>query len=619
MLTSRRSYGLGMLGRLKPNVRLQAARSELASIAEGIRQEDAGVGSRSFDVRSYRDVITSSVRLPLLALSGAVLLVLLIACVNVANLQLARHLARRQELAVRAALGAERGRLVRQTLTEGAMLSLAGGLAGLSLAALLLKAVHHLPPNVLPRADEIQFRVPVLAMLMAFAVVATILSSLAPALWATDALPQEVLREASGGSGVGMKRSRLAGWMVAGEVAISAVLAVGTGLMFRTLYNLQHIHFGFDLEQVTTFTAKPGDAPGMVGFTEVQKRGGVRPPESIVTRVYEPIRDRLRQLPGVIDVAFGAWMPFDSNTMGLFFQIPGHRVNEAHGENVVQIQMVSPGYARAIGTPLVKGRAISDDDTADTPFVATVNETFVRRFLPGQNPLGLQIDFRPGLPPYTIVGVLGDATQHDLLQPPKPQADLPYRQIPTTSPLYFLVAASGTNYVLRTGGDVELTHAIHEVFRQTASEFALEHFRNLRVALDDTTFNQRLGLYLTGCFAGVAVLMVLAGLYGVLSQLVGQRQREIGIRMALGADRRDVLKLVLGQGMAVTLLGVAVGLAGASGLTRYLSSLLYGVRPTDALTFVAVALLLTAVALLACYIPARRATKVDPMVALRYE
>ena len=621
-LPSRGDGDLYLAGILRPGVSRQAAQAELGTFALDICNQNLKCAkSVKFIVKPCRDVMTDAVRPALLALTGALVLVLLIACVNVSNLQLARHLARRQELAVRAALGAGRRRLLRQLMAEGAVLAIAGTLAGLGFALLLLLAVHRLPPNFIPRAGEIKLRVPVFAMLAIFAAVTTILSSLAPALLATRTSPEEALREGSGGSTTGKKRSQLSQWMVAGEVALSAVLLVSAGLMFHTLYNLEHIHFGFDLQQVTTFVATPADAPGYYGWLAARKSGTAPQIESVVTRVYQPILDRLRQLPGVVDVALGSWTPFDGDTAYAMIRPPGVLESQQHGLIAAQTCYVSPGYARAMGIPLIKGRMISDEDTARSPLVAVVNETLARRLPPGQDPIGEHIaspplSSREMKNDYTIVGVLGDARQHVVTRTPDPEVLLGYQQVPTSDPRYFLLA-SGTNYIVRTRGHVDLTGAIRQIFRQLAPDYAVDHFRTLQVALDDATFNQRLGLYLTGSFAGIAILMVLTGRYGVLSQLVGQRRREIGIRMALGATHRSIQGMILRRASLVTVVGLAVGLVVSLAAGRLLRAFLFGVKPIDGPTYFAVAIVLLALSIAASLIPAQNAARTDFRTALQ--
>jgi putative ABC transport system permease protein len=615
-----RSGGQVMMlaGRLRSGATSPAAQKELAAIVQQNYGPQRADGLR-YVVQPYREALTASVRPAMLALIGALLLVLLIACVNVANLQLARHLARRQELAVRVALGAGRGRLLRQLMAEGAVLAIAGTLAGLGLALVLLAGVHRLPPNFIPRADEIHLHVPVFAMLAIFAAVTTILSSLAPSVLATRIPPEEVLREGSGGSTAGKKRARLSGLMVAGEVALAAILLVSAGLLFHTLYNLEHIPFGFDLDRVITFTATPANAPGFLGYLASQESGPTPvPKESIVTRVYQPMVDRIRRLPGVVDVGLSAWMPFDHNTMWMYFRVPRHSEFGRHGI-LSQVCYVSSGYARVMGTPVVQGRMIADADTATSTLVAVVNDAFARRAFHRENPLGRQIIDDGSKVSYTVIGVLGDARQHDLTHAPDPEVLRAYQQVPLTGMVYSILVASGANYIIRTRGDVHLAGAIRQIFRQSAPDFALDHFRTMRAALDEVTFNQRLGLYLTGSFAGVAILMVLTGLYGVLSQLVGQRRREIGVRMALGATNRSILRMVLRQGSILALVGLALGLLASVAAGRLLRAFLYGVKPLDAATYVAVAVALLALSVTAALLPARRASRIDPMAALRSE
>jgi putative ABC transport system permease protein len=612
-----REQATALIGKLRAHASLSEAQAELTVVTKRI--SGPGREDLRFNLRPYREVVTEAERPALLALAGASILVLLIASFNVANLQIARHLPRRQELAVRAALGAGRSRLLRQLMAEGAVLALAGTVAGFGFASAVLAAVHRLPPDFIPRADEIQVRLPVFAMLAIFAAVTTILSSVAPAVLATGSPVEEVLREGSGGATAGKKRARLSKWMVAGEVALSAILLVSAGLLFHTLYNLEHIRFGFDLDQVTTFTATPSSAMGVMQALVAQKPGGNPPRESIVTRVYQPIRDRLRQLPGVVDVGFSAWAPFDHNTMWVNYRSPKHPEVGPRGV-MSQICLVSSGYASAMGTPILEGRMVADSDTATNTWVAVVNQTFARLAFRGENPVGQQIiDGSPAHNVYKIVGVLGDARQHDLTHTPDPEVLLAYQQFPTTGFMYTVLVASGTNYIIRTRGEAHLAGAIRQIFRQSAPDIALDHFRTMRAALDEVTFNQRLGLYLTGSFAGVAILMVLTGLYGVLSQLVGQRRREIGVRMALGATNRSILQMVLRQGSILALAGLLLGLLASLAAGRLLRSFLYGVKPLDAATYIAAAAALLALSITAALLPARRASRIDPMAALRSE
>lgn len=621
MLTDRGSGFLYIVGRLKAGASRAAAQSELDRIARGIREKDPDNSAKlSFILEPYRDVVTASVRPVLLALGGALLLVLLIACVNVANLLLARCLARQQELAVRAALGASQGRLLRQMMSEGALLSAAGALAGLEIASLTLQAARHLPVGLVPRAEEIHLRPPVFLALVGFAGLATIISSLAPALAAMRTDPEDVLRGAARGSTAGRKRSRLAGWMVTGEVAISALLLVASGLMFHTLYNLEKVHLGFDPARVTSFMTVPATSAGFLSAGPASGSGQ----GSVATRVYKPALEHLRHLPGVIDAAVVSAPPLAPFSMHTDFEIIGRpQSKQWRNENRVLIRALIGSYNRVLGQPVIRGRPIADSDAAGAPYAVVINEAFARRYFAGEDPLGHRIGFggkETGmLQPYTIVGVVGDAVQFGLNQTTEPEIDLPFEQVPADSFYYSVLVAFATHYVVKTQGGIDVNNAVRQVFREEAPDYALDNFQTLPAALDNASFNQRLGLYLIGSFAAMALIMVLAGLYGVLSQLVGQRRREIGVRMALGATRGSILRMILRQGAALIVTGLAVGLVASLAGGRVIRGFLFGVTPTDAWTYLAVAMVLAAVGLGAALLPARRAAKVDPIVALRYE
>jgi len=621
-LADRSSNFIYLLGSLRPGTRIEAAQDELTSIANSIAQKTPK-GARGLQLHAipYRNVVTSDVKPVLLALTGALILVLLIACANVANLLLARCLARSQELAVRTALGASRRSLMMQMLIEGGVLCAFGAAAGLVLAQLMLIGIRHLPPDLVPRADEIHFRASVFVALLIVAAVVTLISSIAPAVVAGSSDPQAVLQEGTRGSSSGPKKSRLSGAMVAGEVALSVILLVSSGLMFRTLYKLEHKYLGFDQENLTTFLAMPGNT---AGFFTARQAQPANQGDSIVARVYEPMRQKLRSLPGVVDVAFANAVPLQEIDMHSSFDVVG-RPKDEHSPNTnsALIRSVSGGYARVLGTPAIRGRMITEEDTASAPFVMVINETFAKRYFAGQDPIGQQLELGGKdtgmIKPYTIIGVMADAAQNKLGAAQQPEMDLPYAQIPVTSIFYQFMVAAETNYVVRTHGPIEIVSAIRNAFHESAPEFALEDFKTLRDAHDQAAFNQRLGLYLIGAFAAIAVIMVLAGLYGVLSQIVGQRRREIGIRMALGATRELILNMVLRRGLRFIGVGLAVGLLASLGVVQSLRSFLFEVSPLDAPTYFAVAVILLAVGTSAALIPARRAASIEPTQALRAE
>ena len=626
-LKERNSNFLYLVGSLGEGVTQQAAQDELTSIARGIAQKDPEhAKDLKFRLVPFRDVVTSHVKPVFLALTGALILVLLIACANVANLLLARCLARTQELAIRTALGASRRALLLQMLIEGGVLCVIGASVGIGLAQFMLQGVHHLPPDLIPRAEEIHLRLSVFFALLGTTIVVTLLSSIAPALVATRSDPQAVLQEGSRGASFGRGRSRLSGLMVAGEVALSVILLVSGGLMFRTLYKLQHIYLGFEEDNITSFIAFPGNAAGFFSFDKTQ---ATSQDQSIALRVYQPMADKLRELPGVVDVGYANSLPFEGIDMNTSFDIVGRSApSDEPNKNHALMRAVSGSYLRAMKTPVLRGRAITDEDTASSPYAVMINETMAKQYFSGQDPIGEQIDFggkgkdrdNSGMPlPYTIIGIVADSVQEQIGQTPVPEVDLPYPQIPVNSFYYQVLVRQETNYVVKTRGPVEIVSAIRNSFHQAQPEFALDDFKTMQTAHNQADFNQRLGLYLIASFAGIAVVMVLAGLYGVLSQIVGQRRREIGIRMALGADRVRILGMMLRRGLALIGIGLGIGLIASFGAEQSLKSFLYGVSPMDATTYVAVAFVLLAVGSLAALIPARRAASIEPTQALRSE
>ncbi|HEY6348158.1 MAG TPA: ABC transporter permease [Candidatus Angelobacter sp.] len=628
LLKNRNANFLYLLGTLRPGVSQQAAQAEIISITRGITQKDpVNAKDLAFRLIPFRDVVTAQVRPVFLALTGALVLVLLIACANVANLQLARCLARGQEFAVRRALGASRRTLLTQMLVEGGVLCFLGAVAGIGLAQLMLAGIHRLPLDLIPRAEEIHLRLSVFLILLLATTVVTLLSSIAPALVAMLSDPQSVLQEGTRGSSTGRGRALLSGLMVAVEVALSVILLVSGGLMFRTLYNLQHIHLGFQEENVTSFIALPGSA---AGFFAQKKPEDIRQEDSIALRLYAPMQEKLRHLPGVADAAFASVIPFERIVVNSTFDIVGRpRIQEEAKKDHALVRIVSDSYERVMGAPILRGRAITDQDTTGSQYVVVINETLAKQYFSGENPLGQQIDFGGDsekdrllsgmVQPYTIVGVVGDSMQHDIVQPIAPEVDLPYSQIPVKSFMYPSLVMPITTFVVRTHGRVELAPTVRNVFHESAPDFAVDNVQTMQAAHDDADSNQRIGLYLVMSFAGIAMVMVLAGLYGVLSQLVGQRRREIGIRMAVGADRKAIIGLILRRGLFLIAIGVVAGLAAAVGVQQWVKSFLYGVSPVDAMTYAVVVVVLAVVGVVAGLVPARRAASIEPTQALRTE
>jgi predicted permease len=621
METERGGSFFAIVGRLKPGVTLDQTRGDLNAIAQRIREQDPKTASElSFRAIPYQEMLTGPVTPVFLALAVAVGLVLLIACANVANLLIARCLVRQQEFAVRAALGAGQWRLIRQMMIEGGLLSAIGCTFGFALAALAIALVHKLPPDTIPRGENIHLRWTVVLVLAAIATATTMLSALLPALLVSRSDPQKVLQGASRGVGARSVRRSLSGIVVAAEVGLSALLLVGTGLLFHTLWNLQHVHLGFDVSRVTSFISMPADAGGFANMgvsTDL-----AHAPTSVATLVYQPVLQRMRSVPGVEHAALATAPPFSGVDMHSSFDIVGVPENPG-AKRGARITAVSGDYARVMRTPVIRGRMISDDDTENAPNVAVINETLARRYFEGKDPVGMQLDLggkRTGmLKPYTIVGVLGDEVDSNTAQPPQPFLMIPYQQVPTTSLYYQILVKTIVSFVVKTRGDIAVAPAMRSVFHDLAADYALDNFQTMQEAVDQSNFSSRMGLYLTGAFAGMAVLMVIAGLYGVLAQLVSYRRREFGIRLALGAAPRGILAMVLRQGLLFIGLGVAVGIAASAFAGSLVESFLYQVKPADAWTYSGVVLLLLIVGCAAALIPARRAAGSDPMVALREE
>jgi Acidobacterial duplicated orphan permease len=617
MLKSRGYSFLNIVGKLRPDVSLSQLQQELNSIAAHIPREHAQ-DTIAFSATPYQQVLTGPVRPVLLALFAALGLVLLIACANVSNLLIARCLGRRQEFAVRAALGAGRVRLFRQVLCEGLTLSLFGCGAAIAIAELAMAGVKKLPPGTIPNADAIAIRWPVVFVLAAIAILTTVISSVLPAVLASHSNPQSTLQAASRGVGARSVSGRLTALLTAGEVALSTVLLVGTGLLFRTLWNLEQSHLGINVEHLTTFSAMPADAAGFSGIAVSEDTGNAR--TSVAAIVYQPVLDRIRHLPGVETAALATSPPLSGMDLNSSFNIVGQPSSETNRTHT-RISAVSGNYARAMGTPLVRGRMIDDGDVLSTPFVVVVNETFAKKYLGGQNPLGKQINLGDKdtgmIKPYSIVGVLADQVDKNVGAEVQPLLMLPQQQIPTTSLFYPALLGTMVNFVVRTHGDVPIVPEVRSVFRHDAPGFALDNFQTMQEAVDKSTFNQRLGLYLVSGFAGLAMTMVIAGLYGILSQLVSYRRHEIGVRMALGATRQSVAVLVLRHGGMLVAGGLCAGLALSAAMGRLVASFLYQVRPIDLRTYVVVGFALLIIGAVAGLLPARRAATIEPMQALR--
>jgi putative ABC transport system permease protein len=619
MLKDRGYKFFEIVGELRPGISVAQAQQELNAIATHIPLGKSEP-SVTFLATSYQELLTGPVRPVLYALSGALGLVLLIACANVSNLLISRCLGRQQEFAVRRALGAGRTRLVRQMLTEGLALSLAGCAVGLLLAKAFMLAIRKLPQGTIPRADAIAIHWTIVVALAVIASITTLLSSILPALLVVRAHPQAALQAASRGTGSRSVGGNLSGTLVVVEVALSTLLLVGTGLLFHTIWNLERSPLGFETAHITTFTAMPADSAGFSAMAVSEDTAHA--PVSVATLTYRPILEQMRRLPGIESAALATSPPLSGDDLHSDFEIVG-QPSDPSNKPGARVTAVSGDYAKTFGTPILRGRMISDDDVASAPLVAVINETLARKYFASKDPLGRQIILGGKdtgmIKPYTIVGVLGDQVDSTVGGDVQPFIMLPEEQIPTTSLFYQALVSTVVNFVVKTRGDIPSASEMRSLFHQAAPGFALDNFQTMQETVDQHTFSQRLGLYLVSAFAGLAVAMVIAGLYGVLSQLVSYRRREIGLRMALGATRQSVVQMVVRQGSILVGAGLAVGLLLAWPAERLIQSFLYHVHPLDGWTYAAVLLALPVIGLIAALVPARKAASIQPMQALREE
>jgi len=600
----RSSYSLRVIARLKPNVSVTAAESEMRSIGAQTEQQYPDEGFRlGARLISLYDEVTWGSKVPLLVLLGAVGFVLLIACANIANLLLARAAARHREIAIRAALGAGRWRVMRQLLMESVLLSLAGGALGLLVALWGVRLLLATSPLDIPRLKDVGLDLTVLAFTAVISVLTGLFFGLVPAFQASRADLQEALREEGRGSAGGPSRSRVRSLLIISEVALSLVLLIGAGLLGKSYLLLNEVHPGFDPEHVVT----TGLSLAKSKYAETAQQQAA----------FTDILNRLGNIPGVEAAAAIYPIPLGGDSNAGTFQIVGRPALRPEDKPTSNHRTISPNYFRALGIPILRGRTFDERDNQKSPPVLIVNETFARRYFAGSAAVGQHVIIEGEAgdnqipPPREIVGVVGDVRHEGLDSESGAEYYVPYTQVPQA----FM------NLVVRsTSANPEAVAAsMREVIKQKDPEQYVARIQPMTQLMANAVARRRFNALLTGLFAIVALLLASVGIFGVLNYTVMQRTQEIGVRLALGAQTRDVLRLVLIQGMRLILIGLGVGLIGSFALTRVLAGMLFAVTPTDPLTFTAVSLLLTGVALFACYLPARRATKVDPLVALRYE
>ena len=595
-------HWLNIIARLRPNVSIEQAQAGMGAVAQTIAQNDpqSHTGT-AIKVVSLHEQIVGNIRPILLVLLGAVCFVLLIACANVANLLLVRSAARQKEIAIRTALGAGRLRLVRQLLTESLALSIIGGACGLVLAQwgvdLLLAGIPASQAKMMPYLQGLTIDSHVLAFTILVSLLTGVFFGLAPALQSSKLNLQESLKE-GGKTSAAPTRQRLRNLLVVSEIALALVLLVGAGLMLKSLVRLLAVDPGFNPDNLLTLR---------VLLPETKY-----PENNQLAAFHQQLIERVENLPGVKGVGSVNILPLLGGNTASF--IPEGRPAPAPGEEIeCNIRDVNSSYFRVMNVPLIRGRYFTDQDTAETPPVLIINQTLANRLFPGEETVGKRLIYpKIEMPPFEIVGVVGDEKVTGLDKAITPVVYGPYLQAPN----------NGISLVVRTGSDPNaIARAVRGEIQALDADLPVFDVRTMGQIIDSSqsTFLRRYPAFLIGVFASVALLLAMVGIYGVISYSVTQRTHEIGVRMALGARQRDIFKMILGQGLILTLVGTGCGLLAAFVLTRFLSSLLFGVSATDPLTYIAVSLPLIGVALAACYIPARKATRVDPMVALRYE
>ncbi|HXM09151.1 MAG TPA: ABC transporter permease [Terriglobales bacterium] len=609
-LLLKRGAGLGFhgIGRLKPGVTIEQARADMEgvtrSLAEAFPDADKGITAK---LTPLKEQIIGHVRPQLLVLLAAVGFVLLIACVNVANLLLARATSRTREFAVRAALGASQGRVIRQLLTESVLIALAGGGLGLLLAGWGTRAALGVLPAALPRAEQVGLDTHVLIFTLGISLVAGVLFGLTPALKTSQSDLHETLKQ--GGRGVSGTRHRMQSVFVVAEMALAVVLLIGAGLTIRSLATLWSVDPGFNPHNVLTFGLSL--PPAMM-----------RAKPDAIRAAFREFDDKLASVPGIqaVSQTWGA-VPFSGDDEQLFWLEGQPKPANENDMNWGIDYIVEPGYLKAMGIPLLRGRFFTAQDNEHSPLVVVVDEVFAQKYFSNKNPIGKRINLAMSNQLAEIVGVVGHVKQWGLATDDQQslRSDL-YIPCMQMSDDFIAMAPSASSVVVRSeGNSPRLLDSIRHTNAQMSKEQAIFGTQTMDSLISDSMASRRFSMILLVAFAMLALLLASVGIYGVISYVVGQRTNEIGIRMALGAHQRDILFLILGGGGKLAGLGVAIGLAAAWGLTRFMASLLYGVGATDTPTFAGVSVLLTMVALAACYIPARRAAKVDPMVALRYE
>jgi putative ABC transport system permease protein len=590
---------LAVYARLQPGMSLTQSQAELNAINEAYKQDFPGfvdASNYSLEIVSLKESLVGPLRVTLLLLLSAVGFVLLIGCTNIASMLLARSTTRQKEIAIRQALGASPPRLIRQLLTESVLLSALGGIVGVALAAGCLRLLRLLPPGTIPRIEEVSLDAGVLIFSLLLCVVTGIAFGLVPSLLASHRDVNETLKESGRGSNEGRKSRGSRAALVVVEVAVAVVLVTSAGLLMKSFGNLIHVDPGFSPSGVTTF------------LMTLPKSRYPQPPQQ--AEFYRRLVESVQALPGVQSAGVSSFLPLAGALRYVYFCPEGTVCQGLGKDPVIAVRQITPDYLQTMRIPLLRGRVFNQQDIAGVKPVVIINQTVAQKYFPAQDPIGRHLANSRDKMPMEIVGVVGDVKFTGLNTPYIPEMYMPQAQNP---------AATMTLVVRSTSNPQPLIAAVRQKTAEIDRDLPFSGVASMSDVVSASVAQPRLTTQFTGFFAALALLLTAVGIYGVLAYSVTQRIHEMGIRMALGASRGEILKMVVGQGMKLVLCGLALGLVVSLGVTRLLASLLFGTGARDPLTFAAVTLLLIVVALLAAYIPARRAAMVDPIVALRYE
>ncbi|MBV9495826.1 MAG: ABC transporter permease [Acidobacteria bacterium] len=597
-LSHRDAIFIDGVARVKDGATLEQAVAEAEVLGRRIEQQHpAEAAGFRYHITSLHRQLVEEVRPALLLLLGAVALVLLIGCANVANLLLARAAGRRREMAIRAAVGASRARIIAQLLVESVMLSLIAGATGVLLASWALDVLKALAPRDVPRLDTISLDAGVLTFTLALSVLTGIIFGLAPALAASKTNLNETLKEGTRGSTEGKGRNRIRNVLVTAAISLSLVLLVGAGLLLRSFMRVTGVDPGFDFQNTA--------------FVELSARQAMYNTPEKQDAYMMRIMERLRAVPGVRSVGAVDLLPLDRNERAWNFQISGQPRFPPGHEPSATTSTATPNYFRTMSIPLLRGRDFTDREVLKTPPVVIINETFARRWFPNQNPVGrkLLMEWDEGEVEHEIVGVVGDVRYHDLTREPTPMLYLAVRQQP----------ARHMHYIVQVPNAMTIGPTLRAVVREIDREQPITNISTMAEVRGQSISTRRFNMVLLGALSALALILAAVGIYSLMSYTVTQRTSEIGIRMALGAGTADVFRLIVGNALKLVGVGVAIGVGVALATTRLMTTLLYGIGTNDPITFVAICATIAGVALVASWVPARRAARVDPLVAIRYD